>query len=99
MLVPQDNIQPIILNWLLDNKMLAFLYSLDTLFINITTAKNFQAIEEWVREYRPDLVQYLPMCQKQDSMILLLTVGFEAGRQFQKKNPKLPLNDPSVYLS
>ena len=37
------------------------------------------------------------MYLKQDAFILLLAIGFEAGRQFQNENPSLKLS-PSVYL-
>jgi hypothetical protein len=60
--------------------------------------KNIQAIIDWVTEHRPDLVNYFPLVQSNDAMILLLSVGFEAGRQFQKNNPEFPLDQPTLYL-
>ena len=61
--------------------------------------KNLQAIGDWVRKHRPDLAGYLPMAETNDAMLLLLTVGFEAGRQFQHDNPTMPLNEAHLYLS
>lgn len=61
--------------------------------------KNLQAIGDWVRKNRPDLVQHLPLAETNDAMLLLLTVGFEAGRQFQHDNPSMPLDRADFYLS
>jgi len=61
--------------------------------------KNLQAIGDWVRKNRPDLVGYLPMAETNDAMLLLLTVGFEAGRQFQCEHPQWPLDRADLYLS
>ena len=61
--------------------------------------KNLQAIGDWVRKHRPDLAGYLPMAETNDAMLLLLTVGFEAGRQFQHDHPQWPLDRADLYLS
>lgn len=60
--------------------------------------KNFEAIVEWVKTHRPDLVQFVPQIQNNNIAILMLTTGFEAGRQFQHDNPEFPLNQPHLYL-
>ena len=60
--------------------------------------KNLEAIAAWVHKHRPDLVSYLPMIENNNSISLLLTIGFEAGRQFQKDNEHMPLNRPDLYL-
>ncbi len=60
--------------------------------------KNFQAIVDWVKEHRPDLLTFVPQIQNNNVAILMLTVGFEAGRQFQDENPGFPLNQPHLYL-
>jgi hypothetical protein len=59
--------------------------------------KNLQAVEDWVRKHRPDLIGHMPMLQENQGVWLLVSIGFEAGRQFQNDNPRLPLNDPSHY--
>jgi hypothetical protein len=69
------------------------------IILGMKNPKNLQAIGNWVRKNRPDLVGYLPMAETNDAMILLLTVGFEAGRQFQHDNATMPLNQPEFYLS
>jgi len=61
--------------------------------------KNLQAIIDWVNEHRPDLASYIPAIQNNNVALLLLTTGFEAGRQFQKNNPEFPLNEPHLYIS
>ena len=58
---------------------------------------------KWVREHRSDLLGsieavYAQSEHGQDSFLALMSIGFEAGRQFQHDNPELELNSPSVYL-
>jgi hypothetical protein len=60
--------------------------------------KNAQAIKDWIVKNRPDLALNVDMYLQQDAFILLLSIGFEAGRQFQVDNPNLPLNSPSAYM-
>ena len=62
-----------------------------------TEAKNLQAILEWVKKNRPDCLEYVEQLVTSDGPILLMTMAFEAGRTFQKKNPKAPM-DGSAYL-
>lgn len=61
--------------------------------------KRSEAIAKWLSENRPELMKFLPDVEKNDVALMLLTVGFEAGRQFQKENPEFPLNSPHLYLS
>lgn len=61
--------------------------------------KNLIAIREWILKNRPDMAGQIDLLLKTDAAILLLGVGFEAGRQFQKENPDLRLNSPSVYIN
>jgi hypothetical protein len=61
--------------------------------------KNLQAIGDWIRKNRPDLVQHLAMVEQTPGLLLLAQVGFEAGRQFQHDNPTMPLNEAHLYLS
>lgn len=60
--------------------------------------KNLQAIIEWCKAHRPDLVPTIESGINNNGVILLLTVGFESGRQFQHDNPAVPLNQPHLYL-
>lgn len=60
--------------------------------------KNAQAIKEWIEKNRPDMVAEVDFLLTQNAFILVSGIGFEAGRQFQKENPDLELNSPSVYL-
>ena len=61
--------------------------------------KNAQAIKNWIEKNRPDMAHQIDALMENDAMILLLTIGFEAGRNFQFENPTLEINRPSVYLS
>lgn len=62
------------------------------------TPKNLQAILDWCAEHRPDLRPVVEAEKNNDGFILLMTVGFEAGRVFQAKNPDFPLNQAHLYL-
>ena len=58
-------------------------------------------IMKWCRKHRPDLIQHItPKGDRRvdDVFGLLLSIGFEAGRQFQAARPKTELNNPNVYL-
>lgn len=59
---------------------------------------NFQAILDWCEQYRPDLRPVVIAEKNNDAFILLMTVGFESGRHFQKNNPKFPLDVSDLYL-
>lgn len=59
--------------------------------ITAKAPKNLQAIRDWVSKNRPDCSHYLPAIEQDNAMILLMTMAFEAGRTFQKKNPKAPM--------
>lgn len=58
---------------------------------------NFATIERWVRENRKDLIPMIGRMKTENAFILLLSIGFESGRQFQFENPRFPLGDPSGY--
>lgn len=60
---------------------------------------NLAAIRKWVNTNRPDLLPQFNYLVSMDAGILLMTIGFEAGRQFQVENPKLPLNEPMYYAN
>lgn len=53
--------------------------------------KNLTAIREWVKINRPDIHPNMDTYVEQDAFILLLSIGFEAGRKFQHDNSELPL--------
>ncbi len=65
----------------------------------MSNPKNFQAVLDWCEKHRPDLKPKIECWKDADSgVVLLLSVGFEAGRQFQHDNPDLPLDQPHLYL-
>lgn len=61
-------------------------------------APNMEAILDWCRRNRPDIVQdvsYLinaPDSLNQRGMLLLLVVGFAAGRLYQSEHPELSVH-------
>jgi hypothetical protein len=59
--------------------------------------KNVQAIRKWVKANRPDLQPQLDALVRTDAAILLMSIGFESGRQFQSENPTMPINQPHLY--
>jgi len=69
----------------------------------IKTPKNLQAVLDWCDAHRPDLKPVIEHERNNEGFILLMSVGFEAGRQFQASNPvdgdgkTLPLNQPHLY--
>lgn len=58
-----------------------------------------QAILDWCEVHRPDLRPVVEAEKNNDGFILLMTIGFEAGRQFQKDHPDFPMGQPHLYLS
>lgn len=58
--------------------------------------KNLQAILDWCQKNRPDLHAVVEAEKNNDGFILLMTVGFEAGRQFQIDNPNHPIGSSYV---
>lgn len=61
----------------------------------MTDAPNVKAILRWFEENRPDIPAYqLEEIMKQDAYILLMAGSFEAGRDFQQRNP-----DAEKFLS
>lgn len=61
--------------------------------------KRDQAIVEWVKKNRPDLNVYTHIMPafENEGLNCLMAIAFDAGRVFQKKNPKLEMS-PHVYL-
>jgi hypothetical protein len=60
-----------------------------------------EAIMKWCKQFRPDLIQHITPKGNQsadDAFALLMSIGFEAGRQFQADRPTAPLNNPNLYL-
>lgn len=61
-------------------------------------APNLQAILDWCRENKPDSVAYIEQAMELDrrtpgdgpgsAMLLLLALGFQAGRQYQIDHPE-----------
>lgn len=60
---------------------------------------NLKAILDWCEKFRPDLRPIIWAERKNDGFILLMTVGFEAGRRFQKERPDFPLEASNLYLN
>ena len=58
------------------------------------------AILNWTKKNRPDLIPYItPMGDPGlDGLFAsLLAIGFEAGRQFESENPKIPLDQCQLH--
>lgn len=58
--------------------------------------RNVEAILNWTRLNRPDMVETMEVvvAQGKDSLILLMTTAFEAGRMFQAEEAA----DPARYV-
>lgn len=54
---------------------------------------NAQAIKDWVIANRTDIAPDIEDYLKQDFFILVVTIGFEAGRKFQFDNLNKDIND------
>ena len=54
-------------------------------------AENVRSIIEWCKVCRPDLSPQIKQIIQNDALFLLMAIGFEAGRTFQKANPTCPL--------
>ena len=59
--------------------------------------KRDEAVLKWVKENRPNLIDLLEdvlapgtrlITKQVDNLYLILSIGFEAGRQFQRDNPE-----------
>ncbi len=65
--------------------------------VELKQAPNFEAILDWVDEYRRDLGPFIRQtmagARRQDAsceaLVLLLVVGFAAGRRYQQRHPEL----------
>lgn len=55
------------------------------------------AIQNWVKEHRPDLLSQLPRWFENEAVGALLAIAFEAGRTFQH-HINAELGDQNVYL-
>lgn len=67
-------------------------------------AKNVEAIRTWVATNRPDVREEIDSILDESSpdgsqagLLLLITVAFEAGREFQREHPEAPVG-PLAYL-
>lgn len=56
-----------------------------------------EAIKRWLAEHRPNLLPQLPQWFRNDAIYTLMAIGFEAGREFQHRQPDAELDDPSIY--
>jgi hypothetical protein len=67
--------------------------------------KRDQAIMAWVRVHRADLLEHFERIiddgasgdPRAAGLYLILTVAFEAGRQFQADDPGAELDNPNIY--
>lgn len=60
---------------------------------------NLKSILDWCDKYRPDLKPVIWSERNNNGFILLVTVGFEAGRRFQHERPDFPLEASNLYLN
>lgn len=72
------------------------------------TNKRDASILDWTEKNRPDLIEcvrltyewkfeHFAIFNPLGTLYLMLAIGFEAGRQFQKDNPELDINNPGAY--
>lgn len=59
--------------------------------------KRDQAIMNWVRIHRPDIERQVEPFLDNEAIYTLMSIAFEAGREFQKANPNA-VNGPADYL-
>jgi hypothetical protein len=53
------------------------------------SAANFTAIKRWFKENREDIPEYqLDRLMQEPAYMLLMAGAFEAGREFQQRNPE-----------
>jgi hypothetical protein len=68
----------------------------------IKVALHLQAIKKWSDKHDPEFSKTLDNALKtpleNEGLFIALRVAFEAGRVFQKRRPKFPLNDGAAYL-
>jgi|WetSurMetagenome_2_1015567.scaffolds.fasta_scaffold1394692_1 hypothetical protein len=62
-------------------------------------APNVEAILDWCRKNRPDILTYVVRIVResswsslQEGMLFLLTIGFAAGRLYQSEHPELSVH-------
>jgi hypothetical protein len=58
------------------------------------------AIMQWVRVNRPDLIDRIDECMDNHGLALLMSIAFYAGREFQILNPTVltPVLDDAEYV-
>ncbi len=55
----------------------------------MTEAPNFVAMKRWFAENRKDIpARHLAFIMENDAHVLLMTAAFQAGREFQMRNPE-----------
>jgi hypothetical protein len=59
--------------------------------------RNIQAVLDWCAQHRPDLGAVVEAEKSNTAFVLLLEIGFEAGRQFQHTNPTEALYPTHSY--
>jgi hypothetical protein len=62
---------------------------------------NIKAILDWCDEFRPELRPVVWDQRNNSGFILMMTIGFEAGRRFQKERPEFPIGAEAspLYLN
>lgn len=58
---------------------------------------NVQAILDWCAQHRPDLGAVVEAEKANPAFVMLLEIGFEAGRQFQHAHPTEALYPTHSY--
>lgn len=62
-------------------------------------SKREDSIIAWCEKHRPDVTEIMKKIleSRREDLLLLESIAFEAGRQFQKENPTLEPNNPHQY--
>jgi hypothetical protein len=58
--------------------------------------KRDQAILDWCKKHRPDIVPKMEILLIQEATLFLISVAFEAGRHFQAETG-FELDNPNLY--
>lgn len=59
---------------------------------------NLKAILDWCERFRPDLRPVVWAERNNGGFVMMMTMGFEAGRHFQKDNPDFSMEASNLYL-
>ncbi len=59
--------------------------------------RNIQAVLDWCKQHREDLGAVVEAEKENPAFVMLLELGFEAGRQFQNANPTEALYPTHSY--